>query len=259
MNPLNITLIQTSLEWESVDKNLAEFDKKLLQVPSNSEIIILPEMFSTGFSMKTNELAENFNGKAVKWMKSKAHETGKTIVGSIIFKEGNCFSNRLLWVSPNEEVSFYDKRHLFRMGNEHQYYSQGENHLIVKHKDWRIMPLICYDLRFPVWSRNKNHYDLLIYIANWPEPRREVWKTLLKARAIENQTWVIGVNRIGSDGMDLKYSGDSMVVNPKGHIISNIQPYEDCVSTYSLSLDELQDFRKKFPVGLDADNFRIIL
>jgi omega-amidase len=241
MSKLNITIIQSSLLWETIEDNLIAFEKKINESPNISEIIILPEMFSTGFSMRTKELAEDFNGKAVVWMKKMARQTNKTIVGSIIFTENNKYSNRLLWVSPNQKIEFYDKRHL-----------------LVNHRNWRIMPLICYDLRFPVWSRNKNHYDLLIYIANWPEPRREVWKTLLKARAIENQAWVIGVNRVGADGMNLSYSGDSMVVDFKGQVVSNIPPYEDCVSSFEISLDELIEFREKFPAYLDADEFNLL-
>ncbi|MBN2681503.1 MAG: amidohydrolase [Bacteroidales bacterium] len=254
-NNLSFTIIQSSIIWESVEENLIEFEKKILQSPANSEIIILPEMFSTGFSMRTKELAEDYNGKTVNWLKKMASENKKTIVGSIINKENGQFTNRLLWVNPEGNIKYYDKRHLFRMGNEHNFYAQGEKQLIVDHGKWRIMPLICYDLRFPVWSRNRNNYDLLIYIANWPEPRREVWKTLLKARAIENQAWVIGVNRIGSDGMNLNYSGDSMVVDFKGIEISNIPANEDYIYSSEISLSELREFRKKFPAYLDADNF----
>jgi omega-amidase len=258
MNTLNISLVQSNLYWESPEKNIQHFENIIKALPASSDLVILPEMFTTGFSMRTSELAEDYDGKTINWMVKTASYHNKTIVGSIIYKKEKGFTNRLFWIRPNGQIFFYDKRHLFRMGNEHEFFLQGENQFIIYQGNWRIMPLICYDLRFPVWSRNRNNYDLLIYIANWPEPRREVWKTLLKARAIENQAFVVGVNRIGSDGMNINYSGDSMVVDYKGNIISNIEPYKESATTYNLNLEELQDFRTKFPAHLDADEFEII-
>jgi len=255
---LKIGFIQTNVVWENIDKNLKNFSEKLKQFSGAIDLIILPEMFTTGFTMNSEAMAEEMNGKTMQWMKKMAIEKKSVIVGSLIIKEGNKFYNRLIWMPPDSPHEYYDKRHLFRMRNEHHSYSGGTRKLIVNCNCWNIMPLICYDLRFPVWSRNQQDYDLLIYIANWPESRKEVWEILLPARAIENQVFLIGVNRIGRDAKDLSYSGDSMVINPIGQIISKTKAYEESVETITLSLKELKDFRKKFPVAMDADDFTII-
>ncbi|MCK5168262.1 MAG: hypothetical protein KAQ75_00175, partial [Bacteroidales bacterium] len=182
----------------------------------------------------------------------------KIIIGSIIIKEDKNYYNRCIIMFPNGEYYTYDKSHLFRMEKEHEDYTKGESKTIFKHNDWRICPLICYDLRFPVWSRNQNDYDLLIYIASWPESRREVWNTLLKARAIENQSYVVGVNRIGKDGEGITYSGDTVIIDPKGRIITKAEDYKEEIINAELSLNELNKFREKFPVFLDADDFKIL-
>lgn len=255
---LSVSCIQTNLEWENVDQNLNQLSSKLELLPSTSDLVILPEMFTTGFSMNPEKWAEKMNGKSVRWMKEQSARIKKIIVGSLIIQEHNEFFNRLMVMFPNGECYTYDKRHLFRMGKEHEHYSRGEKKLIFKHKDWRICPLVCYDLRFPVWSRNKNDYDLLIYIANWPNSRREVWKSLLMARAIENQAYVIGVNRVGNDGEGLNYAGDTLVISPKGQILGSANEYQNEIIHVEISLDELNEFRKKFPIMLDADDFKII-
>ncbi|RLD63230.1 MAG: amidohydrolase [Bacteroidetes bacterium] len=257
-NILNTTIIQTSLAWEDIDKNLENLSQKINEINQKTDLIILPEMFSTGFSMKSKQLAEGMNGKAMQWLKTKANKKNCVIIGSLIIVEDNNYYNRLICMYPDGKYHYYDKRHLFRMGNEHQFYVAGDNKLIIKIKKFRIRPLVCYDLRFPVWSRNANDYDVLIYVANWPESRREVWNKLLLARAIENQSYVVAVNRIGTDATGLYYSGDSKVINAKGIEISKTKPHEEAIETIALSLDELNKFRKAFPVDLDADKFKII-
>jgi len=254
---LNITIVQSDLVWENIDANLQNFSKKLENL-QNSDLIILPEMFNTGFSMNSKSLAEKTDGKSLKWLINLAKEKQSAIIASLIIEENKQFFNRLYFVLPNGDLQFYNKRHLFRMANEHNYYSPGTEELIVNYKGWRIKPLVCYDLRFPVWARNKNNYDLLIYVANWPERRNEPWKILLKARAIENQSYVVGVNRVGTDGNNVVFSGDSAVINPKGEVISKTKAHEESVETIEISLSELNDFKEKFPAYIDADNFEII-
>lgn len=255
---LSISCIQTELTWENVDQNLKHFANKFDQIPDSTEMVILPEMFTTGFSMNSIELAESMNGKSFNWMKEQSKKFNKIIIGSVIIKENKNYYNRCITMFPNGEYYTYDKGHLFRMENEHEDFTKGESKTIFKHNAWRVCTLICYDLRFPVWSRNQNEYDLLIYIASWPESRREVWNTLLKARAIENQSYVIGVNRIGNDGEGITYSGDTVVINAKGQIVAKANDYKDEIITTELSLKELNKFREKFPVDLDADNFKIL-
>jgi omega-amidase len=257
MNDLTVALIQTSLYWEKIEQNLEHFGKLLEPLKDKTDVIFLPEMFTTGFSMEPAKLAEEMNGNSVSWLRREAAELGCVVAGSIMVTENHHYYNRLIWMQPSGEFSVYDKRHLFRLGNEHFIYTAGKEQLIQKIGDWRVKPLICYDLRFPVWSRNRDDYDLLVYVANWPESRREVWKTLLKARAIENQAYVIGVNRVGSDGNGIDYSGDSAIIDPKGLIISNIQPHEESIEIVTLSMRELIEFRDKFPVLPDRDEFEI--
>ena len=254
---LNLSIIQTDLSWEDKSKNLNHFSRKISELPTSAEIAILPEMFSTGFSMHPENLAETIEGPSVQWMKKTAKKYDIILSGSLIIEEGKKYYNRSITVFPDERLYTYDKRHLFRMGEENEHYSGGNKRMIFNYNNWRIFPLICYDLRFPVWSRNRDDYDLLFYVANWPESRRHVWKSLLVARALENQVYVVGVNRIGKDGQDLTYSGDSMVIDPKGKIISTTEPYLESSETVTLSLSELNRFREKFPVGKDADDFEL--
>jgi len=254
---LSITIIQTELVWEQTDRNLDHFKIKIDEISHDTDLVILPEMFTTGFSMQPERLAEPTDGKTLKWMQSVAAEKNVTLTGSLIIRENNNYYNRLFVVPPEGDYKIYDKRHLFRMGEENKHYTAGDKKVIFNLGNWRILPLICYDLRFPVWSRNHNDYDLALYIANWPEVRRYVWRSLLIARALENQVYVAGVNRIGRDGNDLTYSGDSMVIDPRGNILSTTEPHKESVETLLLSLDELNRFREKFPVGKDADEFVI--
>lgn len=259
MDNLNITFIQTHLQWEDVVKNLKHFSEKLDQVNEPTDIIVLPEMFTTGFTMNPNVMAEEHGGKTLQWMLQKAKEKNCVLTGSISIKDGNTFHNRLYWVMPDGTFKHYDKRHLFQMGNEHQHYTAGTQKLIVDYRGWKICPLICYDLRFPVWSRNRKEetYDLLLYVANWPEVRSYPWKQLLIARAIENQSYVVGVNRIGDDGNNIAHSGDSAVINPRGEIISKPNTNQDVIETISLSATYLKEFRKLFPVMMDGDEFTL--
>lgn len=259
MQDLIVTTIQTQLSWEDVQQNVEHFDKKINEITDPTDIIILPEMFTTGFTMNPSKLAEEHGGKGLQWMQQKAKDKNSVVVGSISVKENNNYYNRLYWVKPDGTYEFYNKRHLFRMGNEHNHYTAGDKKLIIDYKGWKICPLVCYDLRFPVWSRNRkeNTYDVLIYVANWPEVRSYPWKQLLVARAIENQTYVIGVNRIGEDGNQINHSGDTAVINPRGEIINQTLAHQDKVETIKLSYSYLQDFRKVFPVMMDGDEFDI--
>lgn len=269
---LKITIIQSELFWENVDRNLEMFTQKIEGISKPTDIIVLPEMFNTGFSMESKKLSETMGGKTVTWMKSQAVNSAAVITGSLIINENENYYNRLIWAQPNGEIYTYDKRHLFRMAGEHHNFDAGIERVIIEYKGWRICPMICYDLRFPVWSRNiafchpepvegsKNSspvYDILIYVANWPAVRKQPWNKLLEARAIENQCYVIGVNRVGKDGKEIGYSGNSVVVNPKGDIISSIAENADTTESVDLSLTELNDFREKFPVSMDGDEFTL--
>lgn len=257
MNDLKVTLIQSNLVWESVDKNLNQFSRKINALTEPTDLIALPEMFTTGFSMNPAKFAEPMTGQTVEWMKEMAYKKNCVVSGSFICEETGNYYNRLLWVHPDGTYSKYDKRHLFSMGNENDFYTAGTEKLIVTLKGWKICPLICYDLRFPVWARNtkESSYDVLLYVANWPEVRSYPWKTLLLARAIENQCYVIGVNRVGIDGKDIPHSGDSAVINPKGEIISKLKMNEEATETVMLSAAGITEFRRSFPAISDADEF----
>lgn len=264
MTDLHLTFIQTSLHWENKEKNLSMFDEKLSALKDGTDLIVLPEMFTTGFTMNAKPVAEKMDGAAVEWMARKAAEKNCVITGSLIIEEKGQYYNRLIWMRPDGTHEHYDKRHLFRMANEHEHFAAGKDRITLLLKGWKVCPLICYDLRFPVWSRNSyfggphNYaYDLLIYVANWPERRSHPWKTLLQARAIENLSYVAGVNRVGKDGKDIEYSGDSAVINPRGEIISKTKAHEENTETVTLSFKELEEFRKAFPAGMDADHFEI--
>jgi len=258
MHNIKVSVIQSDLIWEDAQKNRSSFEKKIDKLPKETNLVILPEMFTTGFSMKSKELAEEINSSlTLDWMRQIAKSKNILLIGSFIVKDKTNYYNRLVAMNPDGQHDFYDKRHLFRMGGEHEHFAAGNERIIIEYMNWRICPLVCYDLRFPVWSRNKNDYDILIYIANWPESRRDVYKTLLKARAIENQSYVIGVNRIGVDGLNLSYSGDSRIISPKGQIMAKCKKHIEKSITTELSSNELNDFKAKFPVALDADSFTI--
>lgn len=254
MQPLKITLVQPDIIWEDAAANLQNYSN-LLRDASQTGLIVLPEMFTTGFSMHPERLKEGMDGMSVHWMKQLAADKQAVVTGSLIIEDGGKVSNRLLWVYPDGTVAFYDKRHLFTMSGEHLHYTAGKNRLIAEHLGWRFCPLICYDLRFPVWSRNTGNYDVLLYVANWPAARHHVWKSLLIARAIENQAWCIGVNRVGMDGTGLRYAGDSAVVDPRGS--ATFLGEQEGIRTVEISYEELHAFRKRFPVLGDRDDFTL--
>lgn len=257
MRDLNITFIQSELHWEQPAANLAMFEEKIWKIRDATDLIVLPEMFTTGFTMNAEALAEPMNLTTCKWMKQQAAQSKAVVTGSFIVKANGSYFNRLIWMEPNGNFDSYDKRHLFRMAREHEVYQSGVRRIIKELHGWKICPLICYDLRFPVWSRNKdNEFDLLLFVANWPEARSLPWKVLLQARAIENLCYVGGVNRVGNDGNDIPYSGDSSLFNYKGEVLYSCKGKEETHSV-SLSYLELKEFRKKFPAHLDADEFRI--
>ncbi len=263
MSSLIITTIQSDLKWEDKDLNLSMFENKIKSIQDKTQVVILPEMFTTGFSMNPALLAEDMHGETMNWIKRVSMENKIILTGSIIVKENDSYFNRLIWMLPNGEYCFYDKRHLFAFAEEHKYYQSGNKRLITSVNGWKINLQICYDLRFPVWGRqqvvnqnNEAEYDLLIYVANWPKKRRNAWKTLLCARAIENQCYVIGVNRVGLDNNSQEYSGDSMIINPMGEIDYHKENVEDVYTTV-LNKNNLSEIRNNFPFLSDADSFNI--
>ena len=260
MQTLTVTVIQTDLAWEDKAANRHMLEKKIIN-SERTELVVLPEMFTTGFSMNTAALAEPMDGETIAWMKRVAVEHKIILTGSIIIKEGENFYNRMVWMLPNGEFGVYDKRHLFAYGKENDFYTAGNKRLIAQAKGWKINLQVCYDLRFPVWARNRAmdgqpEFDLLIYTANWPARRSHAWKTLLCARAIENQCFVIGVNRTGKDGNDFSYSGNSMIIDPLGEILYHCADEED-VFTIPLSKDHLAEVRNAFPFLKDGDEFNL--
>ncbi|UKJ06009.1 amidohydrolase [Solitalea lacus] len=255
---ITITIIQTALYWENIDANLSMLGQKMLALKEKTDLIILPEMFSTGFTMNASMLAEQAKGKTVRWLAEMAGHMNAVITGSIIVEEQNKFYNRLVWMRPDGSFETYDKRHLFGLGKEDDTYAAGDKKLLVDLKGWNICPMICYDLRFPVWARNKkdNPYDLYLIVANWPERRSLHWKTLLPARAIENQSYVVGVNRVGNDGNEIYHSGNSMIIAPDGVVLYHKEHDED-MFTLELSGETLEFVRRAFPFLKDQDDFNI--
>jgi len=251
---LNIALVQADLAWENVDANLRNFERHFHEISSEVDLVVLPEMFSTGFSMNVNRFAEPMDGRTVRWMQTQAETLDAVVAGSLMIRDGSNFFNRFVFASPDGKIDYYDKRHLFSMGQENIHFSAGRRRLIYQLKGFRILPQICYDLRFPVFARNRNDYDLYLNCANWPAPRKEVWECLLKARAIENQAYVAGVNRVGVDANGIRYSGDSVLLDARGTTIQNVGN-EAKVIQASLSLSSLNRFRTKFPVLPDSDEF----
>jgi omega-amidase len=275
MSTLTVTTIQPDLQWEDKSTNLRRLEEKIDGIAERTELVILPEMFSTGFSMRPEFLAEPMDGPTVDWMRTMAARKKVILTGSVIIEEeGKCF-NRLIWMLPNGQYGYYDKRHRFAYAGENEHYSAGNKRLIASVKGWKILLLVCYDLRFPVWSRQapqvpaavpgdaghpqdprELEYDLIIYVANWPERRSHAWKTLLQARAIENQSYVVGVNRVGDDGNKIYHSGDSMIVDPLGEILYHGVGKEE-VFTLTLEKEKLDAIRERFPFWKDADRFHI--
>lgn len=257
MQNLRVTTIQSHLFWENKQQNLAMFDQKLQALKGQTDLIILPEMFTTGFSMNAAPLAEAMDGPTMQWLQKQAAAVEAVITGSFIVIENGQYYNRLVWMLPDGQYQTYDKRHLFTLAGEQHYYSAGQERLVVEYKNWKICPLICYDLRFPVWSRNTVDYDLLIYVANFPARRSHAWKSLLVARAIENQAYTVGLNRVGKDENDIYYSGDSMILDYAGQLRYQISHVEDIFTT-TLSYKDLHTFRSKLNFLPDRDDFKCL-
>lgn len=262
MSALSITTIQTNLIWEDKAANLYALEQKINSIQDPTEIVVLPEMFSTGFSMQPSLFVETMEGETLNWMKKVSTQNKIILTGSIIIEEEGKYYNRLIWMLPNGEYGYYDKRHLFAFGQEDKFYNAGNKRLIAQVKGFKINLQVCYDLRFPVWARQQNksggmEYDVLIYIANWPEKRSHAWKTLLCARAIENQCYVVGVNRVGTDGNSIYHSGNSLVIDPLGQVLYHMPDDED-VNTVTISKDYLNEVREKFPFWKDGDGFSLV-
>lgn len=255
MSNLTVGLIQSTLLWEQPAENRKHFEPKLAELAA-ADLIVLPEMFSTGFSMASKANAEPMTGPTVEWLAQQSSQLNTAICGSVIIRENDQFFNRFLLFKPNQAPMIYNKRHLFRMAGEHNYYSPGAERVVTDLASFRVCPQVCYDLRFPVFSRNHQDYDVLLYVANWPAPRRQQWRTLLTARAIENQAYVIAVNRIGTDGNDVEYSGDSGVISPDGTWIEDLKD-ADVSKLVELDLESLQRYRRDFPAWQDADLFTL--
>lgn len=262
MEDLKIAGIQSDLYWHDRGSNLAMFEEKIWELKSSVDLIVLPEMFTTGFTMEAVAVAEHMNMDTTKWMKQMASQTQAVITGSVILQEGKRFFNRLLWVTPKGEVLYYDKRHLFRMANEDAHFSMGKSQPVFEWKGWKILPQVCYDLRFPVWSRNRATegggfaYDFSFYIASWPAARTMAWDVLLPARAIENWTYTMGINRVGVDGNNIAYDGHSAIYDFKGKRVCFAGDKEMTFITV-LKADQLLEYREKFPAWKDADSFRM--
>lgn len=253
---MNITTIQTDIIWQNKELNLENYQVKIDGIDS-TDLIILPEMFTTGFTMNPIPFAESMDGITVQWMKENALNKNSALCGSIIIEEGGKYFNRFIWINPDGSIQFYDKRHLFSFAGENENYTPGDSKLIIDYKGCKICALICYDLRFPVWSRNVENYDVLIYVANWPSRRRLAWRSLLVARAIENQCYVIGVNRVGIDGNNIVYNGDTSIINALGETLYINSQSED-VFTTSISISDLSKIRNLFPFLKDKDNFNFL-
>lgn len=272
MPSLTVTAIQSQLHWEDKEANLRMFTEKIRAIGERTEIVALPEMFSTGFTMNASAMAEKMDGPSVTWMKDEAAAKNIILTGSLIIEEEGYYYNRLIWMLPNGQYGYYDKRHLFGYAGEDEIYTPGNKRLIGSVKGWKVHLLVCYDLRFPVWSRQQStvsrpdpeqeefvfspEYDLLIYVANWPERRSLAWKTLLPARAIENQCYVLGVNRVGNDGNGIYHSGDSMIIDPMGQALQT-KAHDESALTCTLQRQTLDEVRTKLPFLKDADNFLI--
>ncbi len=254
---MKITIIQSDLTWENPQANRNYFEEKINSISEEVDLIVLPEMFSTGFTMNPSSVAESMNGETVSWMIASAKAKNCAITGSIVISEGGKFYNRLVFVFPSGEIKTYDKKHLFSLASEEKIFTAGSQKVVIEYKGWKICPLICYDLRFPVFSRNVENYDLLLYVASWPKPRINAWDALLKARAIENMSYVIGVNRIGLDGNNHEYSGHSQIINYLGDYL--IEPFEnEAVKIILLDKNQLMETRQKLNFLNDKDKFQLI-
>lgn len=257
MEPIKITIFQAYLFWENVEKNLQNLALRLSALKEKTDLIILPEMFNTGFTTNVEKCAETMNGLTVMWMFEQAKAYNCVVAGTLIISENGKYFNRFIWMHPDGNYVHYDKRHLFALGNEDELFTAGNSRVVLELKGWRICPMICYDLRFPVWSRNLGDaYDLLVYTASWPDKRSSHWRTLIPARAIENQAYVIGVNRVGYDGNEVYYSGGSMCISPIGDVVY-YKPEDEDLYTFTLNPADLQKFRTHYPFLKDADTFTL--
>ncbi|WP_147678331.1 amidohydrolase [Algibacter pacificus] len=255
---LKVALIQANLIWENPIKNREQFTKKIEQISGSINLIILPEMFTSGFTMHAEKVAETMQGETVNWMQVMAAKINAAIVGSLVISEENKYYNRLLFVEPSGKITVYNKRHAFTLVGEQETYAEGREKVIIDYKGWKICPLICYDLRFPVWARNTENYDVLIYVANWPKPRISAWDTLLKARAIENMSYCIGVNRVGVDGVNCEYPGHSAVYDVLGNQLSTSNFHAEDTQIITLEKRHVEAYRNKFKFLSDRDQFTIV-
>ncbi|WP_298531125.1 amidohydrolase [uncultured Algibacter sp.] len=256
-NHLKVVLIQADLIWEKPKQNRLNFTKKIEEINDDVDLVVLPEMFTSGFTMNASAVAESMQGETVLWMKDLASKKDIAITGSLVIADENSFYNRLLFVEPSGNITYYNKRHTFTLVGEDETYTAGNEKLIINYKGWKICPLICYDLRFPVWARNTEDYDVLIYVANWPKPRVSAWDTLLKARAIENMCYCIGVNRVGVDGVHSEYSGHSAVYDVLGNVKTSMTPNKEQVETVTLEKRHVEAYRSKLKFLNDKDSFAI--
>ncbi len=252
---LKVTVIQPDIIWKGKRENLDRYSDMLSGFAGTTDIVLLPEMFQTGFCTEPKEVDETMDGDSVRWMKRTAESLKCSVAGSLVIRENRRFFNRAVFIDQYQNMTWYDKRHLFRIAGEEAKFTPGLERLIVPLKGWRICFQVCYDLRFPVWSRNQDDYDVLVYLASWPAARSDVWNTLLRARAIENQSYVIGVNRVGTDGNGIFHIGESMIVDPKGIIAGAFPTGKEEVKTFTLLRDEIREYREKFPVWKDRDEF----
>jgi len=257
MESIRIHYLQVDLQWEDFPANKLHLTELISGIAGQTDLIVLPEMFTSGFSMKPETVAQEMDGPAVQWIQAMACETTAVIMGSLAIHQSGAYFNRLVVAHPDGSLSSYDKRHLFSFAGEHAVYTSGKHHLLINVKGWKIMPLVCYDLRFPVWSRNTEDYDILVYVANWPKPRIEAWRTLLKARAIENQCYVVGVNRIGEDPNGNEYTGNSALYDMAGRALHESGEGED-IATVTICHDTLTEYRSKFAFLPDRDQFQIL-
>ena len=257
MSTLTLTLVQSTLHWLDKDANLAMFDKKLATMSANPDLILLPETFATGFAINL-DCAEPENGKVVTWLKTQAHKHNAVIAGSVLVAQGDKKANRFYWVKPDGEVNYYDKRHLFRLGSEGDYVVAGQARKIFEINGFKLLPQVCYDLRFPVFQRNNNDYDVMINVANWPAVRRHIWDTLLMARAMENLCYVVAVNRVGDDGNGVAHNGGTAVYDFKGDTVARAKDNTQELLTVTLEKAPLDDFKTAFPAYLDADAFTLV-
>lgn len=257
MSTLTITLLQSSLHWLDKDANLSMFEKKLAEIATKPDLILLPETFATGFAINL-DCAEPENGKVLNWLKAQAHRHKAVIAGSVLVAQSDKKANRFYWVKPSGEVDYYDKRHLFRLGSEGDYVVPGQARKVFEINGFKLLPQVCYDLRFPVFQRNNNDYDVMINVANWPAVRRHIWDTLLAARAMENLCYVVGVNRVGNDGNGVAHSGGTAIYDFKGDKLAKAADNTEQLVTFTLEKTPLEAFKKGFPAYLDADKFTLL-